>query len=155
MTKPHLLPAAFTDILDDLPLEKLAFTAVPVQPRHDGWTPDRQRGFVLRLALGGCVSASARGVGMSAVGAYKLRKHPGGAGFARAWDTALKWGVDRTTDIALERALVGEARAVFYRGRRIGTSVVHDNRLAMAVLGRLDRVARLKTGRARDASMLD
>lgn len=153
MTEPHSLPDAVCAILDGLPLEQLAFTPVPVKPRHDGWTVARQRGFVLRLAVCGCVSAAARGAGMSAQSAYRLRKHPEAASFAAAWDKALGWGVDRTTDVALERALDGEVRPIFYRGRRIGERRVHDNRLAIAVLGRLDRRERLRgAGGGRDGA---
>ena len=32
-------------ILQDMPLEELAFTPVPVRARHDGWTKVRQQGF--------------------------------------------------------------------------------------------------------------
>lgn len=153
MTEPFSpLSAGLMAILQDLPLEELAFTPVLVKPRHDGWTPDRQRGFVLRLALAGCVAAAARGVGKSSASAYALRKRADATSFAATWDKACGWGVDRTTDAALERALVGEAQPVFYRGRQVGTRVRHDHRLAIAVLGRLDRVARLaaKAGRGHD-----
>lgn len=149
MTEPHPLPDSLLEILADLPLEQLAFSPVPVKPRHDGWTVARQRGFILRLAVCGCVSAAARGEGMSAHSAYTLRRRPDATRFAASWDKALGWGVDRTTDVAIERALVGEVRPVYYRGRRIGERVVHDNRLAIAVLGRLERAARLRGTRGR------
>lgn len=156
MTEPYPLPDAVRAILDGLPLEQLAFTPVPVKPRHDGWIVARQRGFILRLAACGCVSAAAGGVGMSARAAYALRKRPGAEGFAASWDRALGWGVDRTTDVALERALGGEVRPIFYRGRKIGERVVHDDRLAIAVLGRLNRRARLRRPYGgRDARSLD
>lgn len=75
MTEPFpALPVGLAAILQNLPLEELAFAPVPVKPRHDGWTPRRQRGFVLRLALAGCVAAAARGVGKSPASAYALRK---------------------------------------------------------------------------------
>lgn len=142
MTKPHPFPNVVCAILDGLTLEQLAFTPVPMKPRHDGWTVVRQREFILRVAVCGCVSAAARGAGMSAQNAYCLRRHKEAVSFAASWDTALGWGVDRTTDVALERALNGEVRSIFYRGR-IGERRIHDNRLAIAVLGRLDRRERL------------
>ena len=124
-----------------MPLEELAFAPVPVAPRSDGWTGERQVGFVLRLALGGSVTLAARAVGKNPASAYRLRKRPGGEGFAAAWDRALLWGQDRTTDIALQRALEGDVRPVYYRGIKRGEYVRHDNRLAMTVLNRLDRAA--------------
>lgn len=46
---------------DDLP----AFTPVPMtRSRHDGWTPERQRGFIAALAQSGIVARAARSVGM-------------------------------------------------------------------------------------------
>ena len=46
---------------------------VPVRPRHDGWTPERQYGFIDALAQSGCVAEAARSVGMSVEDAYRLR----------------------------------------------------------------------------------
>ena len=64
-----------------MPLEELAFTPVPVRARHDGWTVERQKWFILRLALGGCVSVAARGVGMTRKSAYRLLDRPGAESF--------------------------------------------------------------------------
>lgn len=113
---------------------ELAFEPVPVKPRHDGWTVECQRGFILRLAICGCVSKSAAGVGKSPRSAYRLRDRDGAESFAAAWDRALGWGRDRAADLAIERALLGETRPVFYRGRKIGENVRHDNRLLIALI---------------------
>lgn len=114
--------------------QELAFEPVPVKPRHDGWTVERQRGFILRLAICGCVSKSAEGVGMSAKSAYRLRERAGAESFAAAWDRALGWGRDRIADLAIERALLGETRPIYYRGRKVGENVRYDNRLMTALL---------------------
>jgi hypothetical protein len=129
------LPPRLAALLDDLPLEQLAFTAVPVKPRGDGWTPHRQRSFIARLALLGGVATSAKAVGMSRESAYRLRQHPGAGSFAAAWDKAQSWGRGRAFDLAVERALHGEVRDVYYRGRKIGENVRHDNGLLIAALG--------------------
>ena len=131
------LPPRLAAILEDLPLEELAFTPVPVRARRDGWTPERQLAFILRLALLGGVAAAARAVGMSRESAYRLRDHPGAAGFAASWDKALGWGRGRATDIGTERAIYGERRGVYYRGRKVGEEVHHDNRLLIAAMNRL------------------
>jgi hypothetical protein len=52
------LPPRLLELALDLPLEELAFHAVPVRARHDGWTPQRQRAFILRLALTGSVGGA-------------------------------------------------------------------------------------------------
>ncbi|HEX8257784.1 MAG TPA: hypothetical protein VF589_09120 [Allosphingosinicella sp.] len=116
-----------------------AFVPVPVRARRDGWTPERQRGFIGRLALCGCVSRSARAVGMTKKSVYNLRERPDAGSFAAAWDRALGWGDRRMDDIAIERALHGEVRPYFYGGVKCGESVRHDNRLLLAALNRQDR----------------
>jgi hypothetical protein len=122
-----------------MPLEQLAFTPVPVKARHDGWTPERQRGFIARLALGGCVSAAAGGVGMTRKSAYRLRDRPGAESFADSWDRAAGWGQDRTLDVALEKSLLGERVPIMRDGRCVGERFRFDNRLTFAVLNALDR----------------
>jgi hypothetical protein len=134
-------------LLEDMPLEQLAFEPVPVKARHDGWSVDRQKWFILRLALGGCVTAAARGVGMTRRSAYRLRDRSGAESFAAAWDRALGWGRDRTLDRSLERALVGECVPVVRDGRVVGQRHRFDNRLTMAVLNALDRRVEARFGR--------
>ena len=141
MAEPFSLSDSLLSRLQDMPLEQIAFAPVPVKPRHDGWTPGRQRGFILRLSLAGCVATAARGVGKSRESAYRLRERPGAESFVAAWDRAIGWGQDRMTDIGIERALCGEVRHYYYRGVKCGEYIRHDNRLAMAVLTRLDREA--------------
>src|SRR4051812_30435887 len=108
------LPPRLAAILEDLPLHELAFETVPVKPRHDGWTPARQLAFILRLALLGGVASAAKAVGMSRESAYRLRDHPGAAGFAAAWDKAQSWGRGRAADLGTDRAVYGEKRGVYY-----------------------------------------
>jgi hypothetical protein len=141
MADSHALPPRLVALLEDMPLEELAFTPVPVRARHDGWTVERQKWFILRLALGGCVSVAARGVGMTRKSAYRLRERPGAESFAAAWDRAQSWGQDRTVDVGLERSLLGERVPIVRNGRVVGEVLRHDNRLAMAVLNALDRRA--------------
>ncbi|WP_426258383.1 hypothetical protein [Sphingomonas sp. DC1600-2] len=124
------LPPAEPDAAADI-----AFTPVPsASPRHDGWTPERQRAFLQQLARIGMVSAAAGAVGMSAKSAYALRKRAGAESFAAAWEAALGEGRDRVVDLAIERALIGTATPIFYRGRQIGVRQAFDNRLVLAVL---------------------
>ena len=141
MADPHPLPPRLLALLADMPLEELAFSAVPVKARRDGWTMERQRGFIARLALGGCVTTAARGVGMTRKSAYRLRDRPDAESFANSWDKAAGWGQDRTVDVALEKALVGERVPIMRDGRCVGERFRVDNRLTFAVLNALDRRA--------------
>jgi hypothetical protein len=136
---PHPLSPRLAALLADMPVEELAFTPVPVRARHDGWTVERQRGFILRLALAGCVSVAARGVGVTRKSAYRLRAHPGAESFAASWEKAIGWGRDRIVDTAIEKALVGERVPIVREGRCIGERWRIDNRLAFAVLNALER----------------
>jgi hypothetical protein len=121
------------DETDDI----LAFTPVPLaRVRRDGWTPERQRRFIEQLALIGLVSAAARACGMSGTSAYNLRDRPGAESFAAAWDAALALGRARADGTAIERAIQGEERPVYYRGRQVGTRTVFNDRLLIAALRR-------------------
>lgn len=134
MDESYPLPPRLAALAADLPLDELAFDPVPVKGRRDGWSPERQRGFILRLALSGSVAASAGAVGMSKRSAYTLRARPEAASFAAAWDKAASWGVGARMDFALERAIAGDVRPVFYRGRRCGERVQYSHGLTIAVL---------------------
>lgn len=57
--------------------------------RPDGWTPYAQRQFLVALAQGQSVDAAASAAGLGERAAYKLRSHPNGRRFARAWAKAL------------------------------------------------------------------
>lgn len=66
-----------------------AFHPVPLSPRSDGWTHERQAQFIGCLAESRSVLAACRRISMGRESAYRLRKRPGAAGFAAAWDAAL------------------------------------------------------------------
>jgi hypothetical protein len=111
------------------------FTPVPRQKiRHDGWTPERQRGFIEALADTGSVRHAAHRVNMTPEGAYQLRRHPEAESFRAAWEAALALGVQQLEDIAMERALHGTEVPVYSYGKLIGSRVVHNDRLMMFML---------------------
>ena len=112
-----------------------AFTPVPrLHNRHDGWTPERQRGFIDALALYGLVRAAANAVGMTPEGAYLLRRHPEGEEFRAAWAAALDLGIEKLEDVAMERALNGVEVPVYSYGKLVGTRIKHNDRLVMFML---------------------
>ncbi|KQN25074.1 hypothetical protein ASE86_02070 [Sphingomonas sp. Leaf33] len=147
---------------DDLQ-EDFARTAATEGPafttarRADGWTPDRQRGFLDYLAQGCTVSDAATLVGMSATSAYAFRKRAAGAAFAVGWSAAQLLQRNRLADELMGRALKGNVDyAVNPKGERVERHR-HDNRLALALLTRLDRIAAAdvpdRTGDARAARL--
>ena len=112
------------------------FTPAPTRRRIAGWTPARQAAFVAALAEGHSVCDAAAGVGLSARSAYALRRHADAAEFALAWDAALDAGATRLSDTALSRAIHGDRRTVFYRGKAIGERVTYNETLVMFLLAR-------------------
>lgn len=126
MDEPHHSIAA-TPAVADFPL-------VPARPRHDGWSPERQRAFIAHLADSGSVSAAAEHVGMSTASAYALRRRADARGFDAAWAAALQVGRRRLIDIAYERAVNGTAIPIFHRGEQVGERIHHDNRLLMFLI---------------------
>ena len=111
------------------------FTPVPrAKERHDGWTPDRQRGFIEALADTGSVDAACRAVDMAQRGVYELRRQPGAESFRAAWEAALAHGVQRIEDVAMDRALNGVPEPVYSYGKIVGTRIRHNDRLLMFML---------------------
>jgi hypothetical protein len=131
---PFPLPPRLAGLARDLPPGLLRFAPVAGRGRRDGWSAARQRAFIVRLALCGSVNAAAQAVGMTRRSAYKLLERPGAEHFAAAWDLALDCGRRGRRDHAIEQALLGEVRPVFYRGRKCGERVRFSTGLTIAVL---------------------
>lgn len=110
------------------------FTPVPIKPRSDGWTPERQRDFIEALADTGSVNAACKYVNMSTVGAYRIRRLPEGESFRKAWDAALDLGVQRLEDVAMDRALNGVDEPVYSYGELVGVRKKVNDRLLMFML---------------------
>jgi len=122
------------------PADSAAFTPVAVRPRHDGWTPEKQHGFIAALAESGCVTEACAAVGRSARSAYALRARPDASTFRQAWDVALDYAVRRIGDAAFSRALHGVSRPIFYQGEQVGERRHYDERLVMFLLRYRDPV---------------
>jgi len=117
------------------------------KPRHDGFTPEAVAGFLRHLAASGIVEHAAESVGLSASAAYAFRNRRQGRAFARMWDAIL---IHRArARIAGEnqaRAINGCVSVRKKDGIVVSEYHYYDNRLAMAVLTRLDRLAEKETG---------
>lgn len=130
---------------------------VPVRrrPRYDGWTEEKQRRFIEVLADTGLVSAAAKAVGMARETAYRLRRSPHGAAFARAWDAARDHAVGTLEDIAFERAIEGVEQNIYdENGAVVCTKRVYNDRLLIYLLGHL-RPDRYGSARARPSAAAD
>jgi hypothetical protein len=119
----------------------IPFEPAQLRPRYDGWTAEKQIHFIETLAATKCVDEACRRVGMSDTSAYELRNRPCGHAFAKAWDIALEYQLDRVEQGAVERSINGVARPIFYKGEQVGEWRHHDERLTMFLL-RSRRAAR-------------
>ncbi len=123
--------------------------------RHDGWSPSRQREFLEHLAVSGLVRTACAAIGISREAAYRLRQRREGAAFALGWDAALLLARWALADTLMERAVDGQTEVVERdpdSQRRIRHR--HDNRLALSLLGRLDRFAGADEGGSGDARLV-
>jgi hypothetical protein len=119
--------------------------------RHDGWTGERMAKFCEALADTGLVVEACLAAGKSTVGAYALRRRD--PVFAAAWEAALTIARERLADSLLARSIEGSVEQYYKDGVLVGEKRVIDNRLGLAILRRLDRLAEtgtpLGTGGAR------
>jgi len=121
------------------------FSPVPLRARADGWTPERQRGFIAALARCGCVLAAARHVGMARETAYRLRRRRGAQSFAAAWDAIMAEARDRNyrSDRSFETlwlsALYGRFTPITRNGVEVAVKHSADN---VALLRLYDRAMR-------------
>ncbi|MES2173141.1 MAG: hypothetical protein V4523_04260 [Pseudomonadota bacterium] len=112
------------------------------QIRVDGWSPARQRRFLEVLAATGVIRLACEAVFITPRSAYVLRIRRDGAAFRLGWDAAILIARARLADTLLARAIMGTEETI----RRDPdnheiTRHRHDNRLAMSMLARLDRMA--------------
>lgn len=125
-------PAPVDDAPDDD--DPFPFTPVMLALRADGWTPEKQEGFIRALAETGCVEEACRHVHMGASSAYRLRARPDAQSFRLAWDAALDVGISRLSEAALSRAIYGVPVPHFYKGEQVGEHRRYDERLTMWLL---------------------
>jgi hypothetical protein len=109
--------------------------------RCDGFTPERQAVFLDALSRCGVVADAARAAGVSRDTVYSLRNCARGAAFSLGWDAAWLKSRPRVADELHSRAMNGVVDRIYRNGELWGERHRHDNRLAMAVLTRLDRQA--------------
>ena len=127
------------------------YEPVAQRARFDGWSPQRQRQFLLALAESACVAEAARAVGMSPSSAYALRRRADAQTFRDAWNVALDYAFHRLSEAAFARAMNGVATPVFFQGEQIGERRRYDERLTQFLLRHRDiRYATFPIGVALD-----
>jgi hypothetical protein len=102
--------------------------------RHDGWTADRQEAFLKAYVACGTIIAACRAVGMSRQSLRDLCAHPSAIAFRMAFDAARDCAMALVEDGAVERAINGVRRPVFYHGEKVGEYREYDERLTMFLL---------------------
>jgi len=111
----------------------------PAVPRHDGWTGEKMAIFCETLAETAVVAEACEAAGKSIGGAYALRRR--NPVFAAAWDAALSIARERLADTLLARSMEGNIEQIWKDGELVGERHLIDNRLGLAILRRLDRLA--------------
>jgi hypothetical protein len=120
-------------------LETLDVDSIEMQTRrlrHDGWTPERMRLFLQRFAECGLLREACNASGMSARSYYNLLDRD--PLFAAGVEAARVKARDRLADENFARALNGGIERIYRDGMVVAERHRHDNRLAVAVLARLD-----------------
>jgi hypothetical protein len=112
--------------------------------RHDGWTGEKMAAFCETLAETAVVADACEAANMGISGAYACRRR--NPVFAAAWDAALGIARERLADTLLARSMEGNVEQLYKDGVLVGERHVIDNRLGLAILRRLDRLA--ETGAA-------
>ena len=123
-------------------------TAAPSLPtitsyatRHDGWTGEKMATFCEALAETAVVAEACDAARMGISGAYAARRR--NPVFAAAWDAALSIARERLADTLLARSMEGNIEQIYKDGELVGERHVLDNRLGLAILRRLDRLAEM------------
>lgn len=107
--------------------------------RHDGWTGEKIAIFCETLAETAVVAEACEAARMGISGAYAARRR--NPVFAAAWDAALAQARERLADTLLARSMEGNIEQIWRDGEVVGERHVIDNRLGLAILKRLDRLA--------------
>jgi hypothetical protein len=107
--------------------------------RHDGWTGEKMAIFCETLAETAVVAEACEAARMGISGAYAARRR--NPVFAAAWDAALGIARERLADTLLARSIEGNIEQIYRDGELVGERHFLDNRLGLAILRRLDRLA--------------
>lgn len=128
-------------------------TTLPQTPHV--WTPEARVAFLEALAASGQVREAALAANMSHTAAYHLRHRADGFAFRLGWDAARLIARTSLEDRLMDRAIAGQEDIIEWdEDRRTRSRRHHDNRLALSILGRLDRFAESEHGLHRPAQRI-
>ena len=102
------------------------------------FTLERRVRFLDHLSINGNARAAAAHAGVSHETAYRARRQD--ARFAGLWDASLVHAREHSANVLATRALDGVEVAIVYHGEITGYRTVHDPRLLLAHMARLDRL---------------
>lgn len=110
--------------------------------RIDGLSGVKQAVFLEGIAAGLTVGEAAAKAEISVTALYNFANRRAGRAFSIGWDAAARRARRPVADHLMERSLKGQTEILRgENGTLIGTKHRHDNRLAMAMLTRLDKKA--------------
>src|SRR3546814_83527 len=109
------------------------------EERASIFSPRSQGAFLENLSLNGNVRLACRAARVSPQTAYRARR--ASPAFAALWDAALLSAPAHAEPVLAARALNGWEEAVFYHGEEVATRRRYSDRLLLAHLARLDRLA--------------
>ena len=115
------------------------FTPVPTRKRFAGWTAERQRIFIDRLALTGNVGEACALAGLSSNSFYRLCQKPGADSFVKACNAArVLADATRGSAIAWDRAINGRVERFYKDGELVMERRIPSDYLLTWLLARLD-----------------
>ena len=103
------------------------------------FTSRKQAAFLESLAQFGNVRLACRAACVSAQTAYRSRRSS--SAFAQVWDAALLTARTHAEAVLADRAVNGWEESVFYHGEEVARRRRYSDRLLLAHLARLDRLA--------------
>ena len=120
------------------PPSPIDFVPAPTRKRHAGWTAEKQRKFIERLALTGSAGQASAAAGVASSSAYRLRNKAGADSFAAAWDAAMKLAATRGAAIAWDRGLNGRVERYYKDGELVMERRIPSDYLLTWLLSRID-----------------
>ena len=114
------------------------FTPVPSRKRNAGWTAERQRIFIERVALTGNVGEACALAGLSSSSFYRLCQKAGADSFVKAWNAARVLAATRGSAIAWDRAVNGRVERFYKDGELVMERRIPSDYLLTWLLSRLD-----------------
>lgn len=113
----------------------LQFTPVPRQvKRKNGFTPERQRAFILALATCGNVRTACKAINCSNHAMWKLRSAAGAESFSAAWENATQRGARRVLDVMMDNALNGTPEYLYQNGQLVAERRRFNTRAQMWIV---------------------